>query len=339
MKWLRKRGFTLVELLVVIAIIGILVALLLPAIQAAREAARRTQCQNNVKQLGVALFNYHDSYKVFPPAGLDYGWSGSGGAEPATKLVKNINGLALLLPYIEQQALHSQLNFGQAFSHVGPAPQTQSNIKASVRPIAGNAGTSGNAAALGEIVPGFVCPSDRRDQLYLPTTGVYAILNGSGVAAVKTNYDFSVATGDYSTFNDWLTYNPLTKRMFGENSDSNTASVIDGTSNTIAMGETCHWVANGSCPAWGFRGWVMSGVDVGANGINQFDIPATYTWVADKTTILGRLRTWASVGSAHPGGANILMGDASARFVSENTDRTVLVAIATMSGGEAVQVP
>jgi prepilin-type processing-associated H-X9-DG protein len=277
--------------------------------------------------------------KVFPPAGLDYGWSGSGGAEPANKLVKNINGLALLLPYMEQQSMHSRLDFTQAFSHVGPAPQTQSNIIPSTRPIAGNAGTSGNAAVLGEIVPTYVCPSDRRDLLYLPTTGVYAILNGSGVAGVKTNYDFSVITGDYSYFNDWLSYNPLTKRMFGENSDSNTASVFDGTSNTVAMGETCHWVANGSCPAWGYRGWVMTGVDLGANAINQFDIPPTYTWVADKNTILGRLRTWGSAGSCHPGGANIMMGDASVRFISENTDRTVLLAISTMSGAEAVQVP
>jgi prepilin-type processing-associated H-X9-DG protein len=330
-----------VELLVVIAIIGILVALLLPAIQAAREAARRSQCQNNMKQITDALHNYHDTNKVFPPGGLDYGWSGNmaGSPEPANKLVKNLNGLALLLPYMEQQALHSQMNFTQCVSHVGPAPQTAGNIFPSVRPIAGNAATSGNAAALAERVPVFICPSDRADLLLLPTTGVYAVLNGSGVAAVKTNYDFSAYASDYWTFNDWQAINPLIKRMFGENSDTNMSAVIDGTSNTAAVAETCHWVANGSCPAWGFRGWVMTGIDLGANGVNQFDIPPTYTWVADKTTIPGRLRTWASCGSLHPGGANIGMGDASVRFVSEATDRTVLAAIATMSGIESVQVP
>jgi len=333
-----KRAFTLVELLVVIAIIGILVALLLPAIQAAREAARRSQCQNNVKQIGVALHNYHDTHKVFPPGGLDYGWSASGGTEPANKLVKNINGLALLLPFMEQQSLYSELNFSQAFSHVGPAPQTQGNIVPSARPFAGNAGTSGNAAVLGQIVPTFVCPSDRMELIRLGTTGVYAILDGSGVAGIKTNYDFSAWRGDNDRFNDWATIAQTTKRMFGENSDTSTASVLDGTSNTIAVGETCHWVANGSCPAWGYRGWVMTGADI-AVGINEFAIPATYTWVADKNTIVGRLRDWGLVGSAHPGGANICMGDASVRFVSENTDRTVLAAIATMSGTEAVQVP
>ena len=93
----RRRGFTLVELLVVIAIIGILVALLLPAIQAAREAARRTQCNNNLKQVGVALHNYHDTYKVLPPGGL--------AGNP--RLSWNV----LILPFIEQQALHALVNF------------------------------------------------------------------------------------------------------------------------------------------------------------------------------------------------------------------------------------
>ena len=106
----RGRGFTLVELLVVIAIIGILIALLLPAVQAAREAARRTQCTNNLKQLGLALHNYADVHKIFPPGGLEYGWQTSStlGAEPADKLVHNLNGLVLLLPFIEQTALYDR---------------------------------------------------------------------------------------------------------------------------------------------------------------------------------------------------------------------------------------
>jgi len=338
MNRLRKLGFTLVELLVVIAIIGILVALLLPAIQAAREAARRSQCINNLKQIGVALHNYHDTYKVFPPGGLDYGWSGGGGTEPANKTVKNINGLALLLPFLEQQSLHSRLDFNQAFSHVGPTPQTQSNIVPSTRPIAGNAGTSGNAAVQAEPVPVFMCPSDRSSLLRLPTTGVYAILDGSGYAATKTNYDLSAWRSDYWTFNDWTTQNVMVRRMFGENSDTNTAAVIDGTTNTVAVGETCRWVANGSAPSWGFRGWVMTGVDVAA-GINLFAIPPTYTWVADKSTIPGRLRDWGLCGSLHPAGANVCLGDASVRFLSENTDVTILTAIATMAGAESIRIP
>ena len=118
MKVVKRLGFTLVELLVVIAIIGILIALLLPAVQAAREAARRSQCTNNMKQLGVAIHNYHDTHKVFPPAGLDYGWAGDANTSysraPSSSPVNrfNISGWVMVLPYLEQSALHDQYDLG-----------------------------------------------------------------------------------------------------------------------------------------------------------------------------------------------------------------------------------
>ncbi len=123
--WLARLGFTLVELLVVIAIIGILIALLLPAVQAAREAARRSQCTNNMKQLGLALHNYHDTHQVFPPGGLEYGCSSAGpNYEQPGKLVKNLNGLVLLLPYLEQMPLYDKYDCRQA-ACAGSAGQTQ----------------------------------------------------------------------------------------------------------------------------------------------------------------------------------------------------------------------
>ena len=102
----KRRGFTLVELLVVIAIIGILIALLLPAVQAAREAARALQCKSNMKQIGVALHNYNAAIRAFPPAGIGYGWC-SGTTDD---YVLNAKGLLMLLPHLEQQGLYDQYN-------------------------------------------------------------------------------------------------------------------------------------------------------------------------------------------------------------------------------------
>jgi prepilin-type N-terminal cleavage/methylation domain-containing protein len=335
----HRIGFTLVELLVVIAIIGILIALLLPAVQAAREAARRGQCSNNIKQIGIALHNYHSAHNCFPPGGLDYGWASTSGGpgEPANKLVKNLNGLVLLLPFLEQQPLYNKYDFKQCASLAGLAGQTQSNIISSQRSPAGDPVTSGNAAIISQKLAVFMCPSDSYDPL-LPDGSAYGIKNSSGYRAVKTNYDFSATTSDINNYNDWSQLSATSRRMFGENSDTKMANVLDGTSNTVAVVETLHWVANGNCPGWGMRGWVMTGIDLG-QGINVFTIPSTYTWVSPLTTIAGRLRTWAMAGSLHPGGCQVGLADGSVRFLAEVTDTVILGRISTMAGNEAQPVP
>jgi prepilin-type N-terminal cleavage/methylation domain-containing protein len=104
-----RRGFTLVELLVVIAIIGILVALLLPAVQAAREAARRMSCSNNLKQISLGLHNYHDTYKTFPPDAIWYG--NPKGTQAASGDQRHFTWITLLLPFIEQAPLHDAIDF------------------------------------------------------------------------------------------------------------------------------------------------------------------------------------------------------------------------------------
>jgi prepilin-type N-terminal cleavage/methylation domain-containing protein len=329
MQFLKRLGFTLVELLVVIAIIGILIALLLPAVQAAREAARRSQCSNNLKQLGLALHNYHDSFDVFPPAALDRGWAGTGNWEQDTpnKMVKNHNGMALLLPFMEQNALYDQYDFGQVACHY-----TQN----SAAPLAGDAETSGNHLVVSQRIDNLLCPSDPGDVRVSTWVNVH-IKQGVSQRGIKTNYDFS-AENSYWYFNYWRHQQPKDRYIFGENSDCNVAGVIDGTSNTVAMAETLRTVANGECPAWGYRGWVMTGIDLDY-GINVITIPSNWSWVSDKTPRNYRLRTWGTGGSLHPGGLNSCLGDGSVRFISETTDRTVLNSISTIAGGETARMP
>ena len=330
MRFLKRSGFTLVELLVVIAIIGILIALLLPAVQAAREAARRSQCTNNLKQLGLALHNYHDSFSQFPPSGLDYGWANSSSYEQDTpnKTIKNHNGLLLMLPFIEQQALHDQFDFNQASGHY-----TNGTSGAS---LAGDAVASGNAALVGTRVNAFLCPSDSGDVLASASTH-YGPVGGSTYRGMKTNYDFS-AENSYSYYNQWAHTGLGTRYMFGENSDCNFAAILDGTSNTVAMSETLRTVANGHCPTWGYRGWVMTGIDLDY-GINVTSIPSNWSWVSDKVDHNYRLRTWGTGGSLHPGGLNVCLADGSIRFISETTPTTILDAISTISGSETTEMP
>ncbi len=330
MQLLRRLGFTLVELLVVIAIIGILIALLLPAVQAAREAARRSQCSNNLKQLGLALHNYHDAFKMFPSQSINRGWASSANAgyESGKVDYKNFSGLVSMLPYIEQQALYDQYDFSSCASTY---TRNTGVPMAGLDPV-----TSGNAAVEATVLTALICPSDPGGLLH-GYGGGYGIQSGQTTyRGVKTNYDFS-AQKAYS-FNYWQRQTIQTRYMFGENSTAQVASVRDGLSNTVAMAETLHDVANGPCPAWGYRGWYMTGIQL-SYGINVNDIPATWSWVTDKTSRPSRLRTGGTGGSMHPGGLNACLGDGSVRFISETNDRTVLLEISRMADGSSTQVP
>lgn len=192
-----RVGFTLVELLVVIAIIGILVGLLLPAVQAAREAARRMQCSNNLKQLALATHNYESSYQCFP------GLTGSSSFSPQARV----------LPFIEQANLQNLIDFSQPL-YVGPAWMARLNPQF--------------VPAAQTIVPTFLCPSDGANPLRTTITA-----DGTSVQMAGLNYSFSYGSGTSTHYDDRYT----TDGIVWENSWATFGHITDGTSNTVLVSE------------------------------------------------------------------------------------------------------
>lgn len=329
------RGFTLVELLVVIAIIGVLVALLLPAVQAAREASRRASCMNNVKQLVLSLHGYHDTHQRFPPGGIGYGWCrypNTGGASS----VLNVNGLLFLLPFAEQRPLYEKYNHSASAADITFGNNGCCGPTSMVGTLAGSVVTSGNADVVSKRLKFFNCPSDGGDP-WLPPGNYYGISTNPSFRGAKTNYDFC-ATKNYDC-DYWVRHPvPAQRRMFGEHSTTRIADITDGTNTTVAIVESTFDVYNGRCSAWGYRGWVMTGNDIGsARGINNWTyMPSPGPPIVPK---IGRLGSWGDPGSLHPNGCLIGMADGGTHFMRQEADLVVRERLAMMGDGNAVSFP
>ena len=256
----RRRGATLVELLVVMTIIGLLVALLLPAVQMARESARRMRCQNNLRQIGVALHHYHDHWRYFPPGGVEWRpWR-------STRGEKQLAWSVYLLPYLGEQALYDALDLQKAFD----APE--------------------NAEAAAIVLPLYLCPSTPRKSLRV---------EGRGACDYGGIYGERITSPNYPPKGTMLYDTPVSIGM-----------IRDGTSQTLIVSEDS---------AFHDGQWI--------NGRNIFDqafaINAAPAFEND-------------IRSEHPGGANALLCDGSARFLNEHMELAVLAAICTRQGGEVI---
>ncbi|MEZ6130117.1 MAG: DUF1559 domain-containing protein [Planctomycetaceae bacterium] len=285
-----SNGFTLIELLVVIAIIAILVSLLLPAVQQAREAARRTQCKNSIKQLGLALHNYHDTHSTFPPGWVDQNQS----------TAANWGWMCYVLPMMDQANMYSQLAVGN--TDLGMALDDVVKIRLMTKPL-----------------PGFRCPSDTAPEV----NSEHTLLSTTGTAQAAAVSSYIGVNGG----GDWG-YDSELKGTFGRNSKVGFRDFSDGTSNTICVGERA-WVlprAGGgqdncrSATIYGVSADPTLGTHVqrttlakGLFGINQTGPDTT---VSPTIEICAR-----SFSSRHVGGAQFLLADGSVRFISENIQR------------------
>lgn len=315
----EPRGFTLIELLVVIAIIGVLIALLLPAVQAAREAARRAQCTNNLKQLGLAMHNYESSLGSFPSGYLARLGGGGihGDPDPATRDTGPGWGYgSLILPYLEQRPIHDAMNFDL--------------------PTWLPANSTGTAVALSA----FLCPS--ATESLTPTLDV---INPAGDVLAKFSRSHYVLNAGrlgcwaYTTDDQ----RSLADGPFYRNSATRHSEITDGLSNTVFMGEHTPalsektWVGiipgAAVCPKPRFA---FGGCDFAGNLLLSHSGPDP----SEIPTVIhppnSRLAHVDQMYANHAGGAQVLLGDGSVRFIKETIHQPTWVALCNINGGEVI---
>jgi prepilin-type N-terminal cleavage/methylation domain-containing protein/prepilin-type processing-associated H-X9-DG protein len=317
----RHRAFTLVELLVVITIIGILIALLLPAVQAAREAARRMSCANNFRQVGIGLHNYHASKGCFPPGKLLWvnGYPGCSTA-PGSGYYVGWGWTTHILPYMEQGTVYDMFDFKKPGCTMDMTPN--------------GSGPSNFKVCATRITP-YICPSDAQNGEMIVETST-----GQNGANPDEDHRSTNVVGVSDPANCWCDSGrslpkeyPIASGLMAERRGATASDVKDGMSNTLIAAE----YTGGGLHTYRGLGWPTGGVIDTSSGINgPYTLPGkgTYNWYGPQA---------AGASSYHPGGCHFLFADGSVQFLSENISSgvptpgqrpSVLYSLTTRAGGE-----
>jgi prepilin-type N-terminal cleavage/methylation domain-containing protein/prepilin-type processing-associated H-X9-DG protein len=309
-----RGGFSLIELLVVIAIIAVLIALILPAVQKVREAANRTSCLNNMKQIALAAHNYHDTFNMFPTGGHLSDFVGDRPTKGTTLWIQ-------LFPYFEQDNLQK----------VWDPIDNRNNVK------------GGRNAITAQVIKILLCPSDALEEPVSEFTGIGTAYWSWGFYGLSS---YGGNAGKRSVFTGGSPNYPRMTRdgIFWIDSRVRFAEISDGTSNTFLFGERYHhdpeydrlhadlWPVSAPVADWGRWGWV-AGAGIMANVTLHSAAPINYQMPlgGDFSNLEDRA---AAFGSGHVHGANFAFADGSVRFLSDSIALDTLQALSTRAGGE-----
>ncbi|WP_404307048.1 DUF1559 family PulG-like putative transporter [Neorhodopirellula lusitana] len=346
---MKRKAFTLIELLVVIAIIGVLVGLLLPAVQGAREAARRMQCQNNLKQIGLAVHNFESTYKSLPPGLETFQQKNTSNGSILNWYGRTVH--THLLAFIEQQAIAEMWNWDDTMDAATENTRDP-----------GNKYIKSDEAASAQLVSTYLCPSDltTADPIELDyavkgyCTGFFGqssyVANGGSHSTYFRDADMRAdgvffMTGEDSKPESYQTY------LRDEEVPSKFSALLDGTSQTLLFGERFHYdpifdrkmydhptkysrypISNWS--AWGWTGGGNGTTHIFASTRVPINFKTTEADIASFASVNMRM---SAFGSAHPGGANFAFSDGSVRFLSEQTNMVLFRALGTKQGYETIE--